>query len=363
MMRKPLNPQTAITTSSIQILLQYAAKQGVNLQDALVGSRLTEAQCQQSSDTIQAWQEIQVVRNLINHISNRYGADFGQGIGFGLEVGSNYHIAGYGMWGLAMMTSARVVDAVKLGTRYLPIASRFTKISVDDTEEQAILCLHNHHIPEDIRPFYMGRDLASIVVILQSLLSEHDLSSLTVHLAYPEPDYPQRLTQLFSGRLQWGCNRHQITGPIGIRDRTLPKANPLTVALCEKQCLKQLKLLDARTSIKGKVEHLLLRELDKSPSMHKIATDLNTTVRTLRRQLENEGTNWRDMMLGLRMQQAERLLSESMLSIQQIADQLGYSDASAFSHAFKRAKHASPEQYRRQSEHLNGMLLSEHQHA
>lgn len=348
MTMEPLNPLTAITTNSIQILLQYAVKQGLNAQSALTGSRLTEAQCHQSAETIEVWQEMQVVRNLISHVSNSRGQNFGKGIGLGLEVGGDYHIAGYGMWGLAMMTSATVVDAVKIGKRYLPIASRFSKISVDDTEDQAILCLQNRHIPEDIRPFYTGRDLASIVVILQSLLSEDDLRSLRVNLAYPEPDHPHKLGQLFPGNIRWGCERHIITGPIGIRDKTLPKANTLTVALCKKQCDKQLQTLDARTSMTGRVEYLLLKELDKAPSMQKIATHLNTTVRTLRRQLENEGTNWRDMMHGLRMQLAERLLSESMLSIQQIADQLGYSDASAFSHAFKRTRNTSPEQYRRQ---------------
>jgi AraC-like DNA-binding protein len=334
------------------MLLQYAAKEGLHTQDALAGSKLNDDLCAQPPNTIEAWQEVQVVRNLISHIGQSRGQNFSQGIGLGLAVGKEYHIASYGLWGLAMMTSARVADAVKLGMGYLQIASRFTKVSVDRNETQVMLCLQNDHIPEDIRPFYTGRDLASIAAMLPSLLSPCDLASLTVHLAYPEPDYPHDLAQLFSGTVKWGYNRHGITGPIDIGNQALPKANPLTATLCEKECRKQLQLLQTHTSITGKVQHLLLKELDKSPSMQKIATHLNTTVRTLRRQLENEGTNWREMMHSLRMQLAERLLHESALSVQDIAGQLGYSDPSAFSHAFKRSRNTSPEQYRRDTERL-----------
>ncbi|WJH36053.1 AraC family transcriptional regulator [Paenibacillus sp. CC-CFT747] len=54
-----------------------------------------------------------------------------------------------------------------------------------------------------------------------------------------------------------------------------------------------------------------------------------------------------DYVLQVRMDEAERLLRHTSLRISEIAERLGYSDISGFSHTFKRLKGRSPSEFRK----------------
>jgi AraC-like DNA-binding protein len=68
----------------------------------------------------------------------------------------------------------------------------------------------------------------------------------------------------------------------------------------------------------------------------------------MHRQLAEEGTQWRVVRDDVRLGMAEALLSAGYIQLDEIAERVGYSDLSNFSHAFRRWKGVSPAQYRRQ---------------
>ncbi|MCP5161178.1 MAG: AraC family transcriptional regulator ligand-binding domain-containing protein [Hahellaceae bacterium] len=344
-MRDAYNPHAAIGTGSIQILLKYARMHGMPINKALHQTRLSPSDCTQPEAILDAWQEVQIARNLMDY--------FGHPFLLGIEVGKLYQITSYGMWGLAMMSSATLKDAVSVGTRYLEITSRFNRVQVLAEGDNLVMALYDQHLPEDIRAFMSGRDLASLAVILETLLPRHPNCVHEIRLALPADDSYQPITALYPGHLKWNQRHHAIVMAKHLFDLPLPQANPATAALCEQQCRQQLERLSAQSGITGRVKSLLMQQLETAPSMERIATHLNTSPRTLRRQLVSEGSHWREIVLSVRMQLAERLLTETRLPLQAIAEQLGYADLSAFSHAFKRSRHTSPDHFRRRALHLS----------
>jgi len=82
------------------------------------------------------------------------------------------------------------------------------------------------------------------------------------------------------------------------------------------------------------------------PSMTMVASDLNMSVRTLRRSLEAEGTSFRAIDQAVRRQRAEELLAEDQLSLERIAEFLGYATSAAFVRAFKRWRGTTPGRWR-----------------
>jgi AraC-like DNA-binding protein len=68
--------------------------------------------------------------------------------------------------------------------------------------------------------------------------------------------------------------------------------------------------------------------------------------RTLRRRLDEEGTSFRSLLEEVRQALAEELLATGGLSLEEIAERLGYGEVSNFIHAFKRWKGVPPRQYR-----------------
>jgi AraC-like DNA-binding protein len=73
---------------------------------------------------------------------------------------------------------------------------------------------------------------------------------------------------------------------------------------------------------------------------------MNTSARTLKRRLQEDGTTFRTLLNEARSAMAETLLSDAHLTLTEIAERLGYSDLSSFSQAFKRWYGVAPQVYR-----------------
>ncbi|HMO40865.1 MAG TPA: AraC family transcriptional regulator [Saprospiraceae bacterium] len=84
------------------------------------------------------------------------------------------------------------------------------------------------------------------------------------------------------------------------------------------------------------------------PTIEQVAANLNISVRTLQRKLQEEGHTYKSVLDELRRQLAADYLRKENLSIQEIAYLLDYADASAFSRSFKRWTGKSPGAYRQQ---------------
>jgi len=63
--------------------------------------------------------------------------------------------------------------------------------------------------------------------------------------------------------------------------------------------------------------------------------------------LKEEGVSFRALTEEVREALAEEFLQSSHLSLEEIADRLGYAEASSFIHAFKRWKGHPPRAYSR----------------
>lgn len=105
-------------------------------------------------------------------------------------------------------------------------------------------------------------------------------------------------------------------------------------------------LLSERRSavgLPGLVENQLLGLLAAGKvQMAAVARQLGMSTRSFTRRLAQEGTSFGEILDGLRRRLALRYLEDRRISLQQIAWLLGYSEAGAFNHAFKRWTGTSP---------------------
>lgn len=78
-----------------------------------------------------------------------------------------------------------------------------------------------------------------------------------------------------------------------------------------------------------------------------IAGRLNTSRRTLQQRLNAEGSNFRDIALGVRVTRAKELMLGGDAAIAQVALSVGYSDQAHFTRAFKTMTGLTPQEFRR----------------
>ena len=82
-------------------------------------------------------------------------------------------------------------------------------------------------------------------------------------------------------------------------------------------------------------------------TMDNVATNLAISPRTLRRRLLDEGVTFQELKNLTRERRARYYLSSTSLSLSEIAFQLGFSELSAFSRAFRTQTGDTPQNYRK----------------
>lgn len=96
-----------------------------------------------------------------------------------------------------------------------------------------------------------------------------------------------------------------------------------------------------------RVRDLLLRGGDANMTAVVMADVLNVSVRTLHRQLREEGTTLQGLKDEIRFSRAEHLLTHTTQSLKQIAAQIGFINEKSFFRAFRHRTGQSPAAFRR----------------
>jgi AraC-like DNA-binding protein len=113
-----------------------------------------------------------------------------------------------------------------------------------------------------------------------------------------------------------------------------PYLNALLIRYCDEALAPHQHPIGA---LRTNVENTLARLLPHAQGdVENVAQKLGISPRTLRRKLADEGVNFAGIREDLRLALATRYLMEQDLSISRIAWLLGYTEVSAFSHAFRR---------------------------
>ena len=105
--------------------------------------------------------------------------------------------------------------------------------------------------------------------------------------------------------------------------------------------------LSSTISITHRIRQILGDDFrQEMPSFEALTTLLNMSARTLRRRLEKEGTSYQRIKDNARRDLAISMLSRDGLTVSEVAEQVGFSDPSAFHRSFKKWTGQSPGSYR-----------------
>jgi AraC-like DNA-binding protein len=105
---------------------------------------------------------------------------------------------------------------------------------------------------------------------------------------------------------------------------------------------------DGGDSLISQIRRLLGRDCASWPDLEAVAQQLHMSPQTLRRHLREEGSSFQELKDHLRRDLAIYHLGRDNLAIQDIAEQLGFSEPSAFHRAFKKWTGLTPGAYRAQ---------------
>jgi AraC-like DNA-binding protein len=130
--------------------------------------------------------------------------------------------------------------------------------------------------------------------------------------------------------------------PINSRDTHL-------MQLLEQQAATALKALEHSDEFLIQLQKAMSRGLlERNASMPWVAVQLNMSVRSVYRALNERGKTFKGQLNELRQTLAQQYLADETLSLSEIALLLGYSEQSAFNRAFRQWTGSTPLKHRRE---------------
>ena len=322
--------------ASVRLMIEFGAERGLAPASILQGSGLAPAQLDDSKGEITASQELLVAGNLIRLLEGP-----GQ---LGLELGARYRYSIYGIWGFGVISSATLGEAIERALRFLPLTYAFTEITFSRTPALGILTFSADALASDLQRFMVERDLTAACLLMEEMTGSHVVPR-RVTFAHERCESAGRRTRpvtVCGVAPQYGAEASQLALDAALLRMPLPQANPLTVAMCEDMCEQLLDRRRARLSTSEIVRQYLMLPGGKPPDIVHLARLLNTSERTLKRRLQQEGTSYRAILAGARRQLAEDLIRTRQLTLSEVADRLGFSELSSFSQSFKRWSGVAP---------------------
>lgn len=270
---------------------------------------------------------------------------------FGLNFGAQYDPRHGGVVGNIALAARTLGEAYEMMGRYLPTMVDATVHGMEVSDGMAFVYTYY------VNPLMMSyRQKADWSIAFACNVARAGLGDprwtpqevLLPQLADETPAHRRARAEIMGDNIRIGHPWAGIRFDAALLKRPMATADAMIASLMRHYGDLRLAALPEQ---QGEIEQWrreIARVLVKGEGgMEQLAKATGTSLRTLQRRLKDAGVNYSDLQNDVRKTLAMNLLENETLALSEIAFSLGYSDVSAFNHAFRRWTGQSPGNYRR----------------
>lgn len=287
-------------------------------------------------DKISYYQQTQLLKNGI-----RLCKTPGLGLLAGLNMDWGYH----GSVGSVVSCSPSLKNAGAAMRRFLPIAQPHYKmlasqpgiyVDKDGIMVNPLRILAPKHQDPELNLFEIEYRLA-ITLRLYDQCGNKQVANSEVNalLAYPKPAHFYLYENLPCNKVVFGAKQTAVSCHYQFLVEPWREMRAAIFRRVIDQCEDELKASYLETSTASKVRWHISYHYNELVTLEQIAEQLATSPRALTRKLANENTNFRQIMHQVRMELTALHLRSSSLSVDEVAELMGFSSASSLRRAVK----------------------------
>lgn len=338
--------KASIPISYAHLLLEIMAEKGFSSAEILQKSKLPLSIFDALDARITPLQWSKLVWTCLS-----LSQDFALGYQYGLKL----RLTAHGPMGYALMSSASLQQALELATQFFNMRLKDYRIDFYKKDQWSVVEIQETHPviskhPEQIsvlRRFFYECLMIGIVQTGCALI-DHDFSEIELHVDWTEPDYHQAYQQQLPIIHFDQANNHIVYNSALLKlspKMADPSAFKQSLAQCEAEQIRFSEYIQD-ICLRVKTELVLIPQ-QGYPSLDDVASRLHMSSRTLRRHLNKIDVTYLDLLDEVKYKQAEKLLLESDMEIQDIANYLGYIQPANFARAFKKWSGMTPLAFRK----------------
>ncbi len=254
-------------------------------------------------------------------------------------------LTSFGPLSLPLISAGSVAEIMELLT-YLPLITTAVTTRFHPNDEGLTVGLTGHIGDPDLDCLLVTYCGSALRRLIQMLVG--DGSTVRLHTSWPAPASVTQHEASLDGHLVFKSPMTFLHVPTETLNEVCRFSDPVAYRLAIADLRESLEHRIGPTSYSSRVR-ISLDEALELKTCQTVADELSMSASTLKRRLQEEGTTVRDLLETSLLERATLRLLDRSMSISEIAVELGYSDLTNFSHAFKRWTGQSPRQFRESS--------------
>ena len=264
------------------------------------------------------------------------------------RTGSRIPLSAYGMYGFALVCSPTIREYFQVAVKYHRLATPLLSMSWREGGDYVSWVLPMNPAithPDSLMRFLIEQQLTQLSTHLRAVVDQSCLP-LRASLPYSAPAHTNLYPQYLGCPVRFSQPIAELTYPRSILFAKPRMAHGLTSKIMQETCDRILGEVKTSNGVAGEVYQIIASTPGHSPVMETVAKQLATTERTLNRKLNAEGTSFTQILDDVRCNLAKEYLRSTKLSIEDISELVGFSEAANFRHAFRRWTGTTPAHYR-----------------
>jgi len=256
---------------------------------------------------------------------------------FSLTLARAAVVRNLGLFGHMVWLSGTVGDALTRAVKFYAAVTRRTTLTLD--QAGPIARLRQHAVAGTPRGAILT-EFPFVSLALRAREATGDRFTLRAVRFRHASEHAEAYRAVFRAPVTFGAPVDEVELDTAVLDLPLASADPITSAVLEGKIAELTTTM--RSPFLDRVRRAAAETLADNPSLDALARKLGISGRTLRRHLAQEHTSLRVVLDEVRRERADALLAEGV-AVKEIAFQLGFSEPSAFSRAYKRWTGRTPQ--------------------
>jgi len=269
---------------------------------------------------------------------------------FGLRYGNQFKPDGLGMLGYVGMCSETLGDALRNIVKVFPIHQQGSLLRL---EVEGEWCRLDYQV--QYGAIFRKRQDAELSLGMFTNLMRHSIGQKwapeRVHFEHPQPEAWHEHCKVFDAPVFFGQPCNSLVFRKSALDKVMPGRDSRLLAIVMESMDLLAHQWGERQGGHGIINdvqaQIRLQFAHGEPSLDQVAELLKMTSWSLQRRLGETGLNFSGLVDKVRQELAQYYLTQTSVPISELALLLGYSEASAFSRAFRRWHGVSPNQWRK----------------
>ena len=252
----------------------------------------------------------------------------------GLLAGRDMKVSGAGMLAIAAMNSTTGSDALELLLRYHTWLTPGWALDLRMEGDRGIFRARERLPRGDLRVLAAEWLASGTNELGKQVLGRSP--AIAMRFNYPAPPHAARYAEVLGVPIEFDAPFFEADIDMALMATPIAGADRAMAVLAERYVAHTTVPGAAVSGVVEQIRTLLRTREGNWPDLEEVARTLQTSGRSLRRELRRLDTSYKEVVDETRLERAQHLVRHTDITIERIAEQLGFSDVRTFRRAFKR---------------------------